>query len=227
MNLKRITQSLLFWIIVAILLGIVCSLFFPEWLAKVFVTFNGLFSNFLGFFVPVLIFALITPAISALGKGAGKWLGVTTGIAYASTVISGLIAYGVSMALYPTLLGDQNVDDAVDIGAGELEPYFSIEMPAPFEIMTALLLAFAVGLSMAYVKSETLQKAAVEFRDVVMLVVAKFVIPLLPFFIFGMFLSMGMNGNLVETLSMFVKVLLLATVMTFVVLILQFSAACI
>lgn len=225
MNLKRITQSLLFWIIMAILLGIVCSLFFPEWLAKVFVTFNGLFSSFLGFFVPVLIFALITPAISALGKGAGKWLGVTTGIAYASTVISGLIAYGVSMALYPTLLGDQGVGDAVDIGAGELEPYFSIEMPAPFEIMTALLLAFAVGLSMAYVKSETLQKAAVEFRDVIMLVVAKFVIPLLPFFIFGMFLSMGMNGNLVETLSMFVKVLLLATVMTFLVLVLQFSAA--
>ena len=44
------------------LLVFLCSLFFPDWLARVFVTFNGLFSNFLGFFVPVLFFALIAEA---------------------------------------------------------------------------------------------------------------------------------------------------------------------
>ena len=73
MDFKRITSSLLFKIIVAIILGIACSFFFPVWLARVFATFNGLFGNFLGFFVPVLIFALITPAIAGLGRGAGKW----------------------------------------------------------------------------------------------------------------------------------------------------------
>ena len=51
----RFTQTLLFRVIVAIILGIVCSFFFPEWLARIFVTFNGLFGNFLGFFIPVLI----------------------------------------------------------------------------------------------------------------------------------------------------------------------------
>ena len=61
MDLKRITSSLLFKIVVAIILGIACS-----------------------FFVPVLIFALITPAIAGLGRGAGKWLAVTTAIAYLS-----------------------------------------------------------------------------------------------------------------------------------------------
>ena len=101
---SKILGLLLFWIVVAILLGIVCSLFFPEWLARVFVTFNGLFANFLGFFVPVLIFALIAPAIAGLSKGAGKWLGVTAGIAYASTLVSGLIAWGTASVLYLSLI---------------------------------------------------------------------------------------------------------------------------
>ena len=86
-------------IIIAIVLGIVCGLFFPDWLTRVFVTVNGLFGNFLGFFVPVLIFALITPAIAGLGRGAGKWLAITTAIAYGSTIFSGLLAYGVAVVL--------------------------------------------------------------------------------------------------------------------------------
>ena len=72
MDLKRITSSLLFKIVVAIILGIACSFFFPVWLARVFATFNGLFGNFLGFFVPVLIFALITPAIAGLGRASAS-----------------------------------------------------------------------------------------------------------------------------------------------------------
>lgn len=96
---SKVLSSLLFWIVVAIVAGFLCSFFFPDWLARVFVTFNGLFSNFLGFFVPILIFSLIAPAIAGLGKGAGKWLGITAGVAYGSTIISGLIAWGVALSL--------------------------------------------------------------------------------------------------------------------------------
>ena len=74
MTFKKLSGMLLFRIVAAIVLGILCSLFFPDWLGRVFVTFNGLFSNFLGLFIPVLIFSLITPAIANIGRGAGKWL---------------------------------------------------------------------------------------------------------------------------------------------------------
>ena len=113
MNLKRLSQFLLFRVLVAVILGIIASFFFPEWLARVFATFNSLFGNFLGFFVPVLIFALITPAIAGLGRGAGKWLGATTGVAYASTVLSGLLAYAVAAGAYPWLLGGRATGTAV------------------------------------------------------------------------------------------------------------------
>lgn len=225
MKNNGILGSLLARIIIAIVLGIVCSLFFPEWLARVFVTFNSLFGNFLGFFVPVLIFALITSAISGLGRGAGKWLAITTAIAYGSTIVAGFLAYAVARGLYPSLLGASDVDSVSDIEEGALAPYFSVEMPPPFEVMTALLLAFVVGIAMTVVKSDTLYSAARELEAVIMKVIEKFVIPLLPIFIFGMFLSQGMNGNLVETLVTFGKVIVVAIVMTVLYLVVQFLIA--
>lgn len=220
----KLHESLLFRVIVAIILGIVCSFFFPNWLARVFVTFNGLFGNFLHFFVPVLIFALITPAIAALGKGAGKWLGITTGLAYASTILSGFLAYATASFLYPYLLKHE-APEASDINAGALQPIFEVQMPPPLDVMSALLLAFTVGLGMTAVKSDTLFQASDELRNIIMKVIEVFVIPLLPVFIFGMFLSMGMNGNLTSTLTSFGTVLILAVAMSWVVLVLQYLVA--
>lgn len=209
----------------AIILGIVCSFFFPDGLARIFVTFNGLFGNFLGFFIPVLIFSLITPAIAGLGRGAGKWLAITTGIAYCSALISGLISWGVANSIYPKLLAGQQNVHAADIEEGALAPYISVEMPAPMAVMTALILAFVVGVAMTTVKSDTLYSGVADLRRVVMKVISSFIVPLLPIYIFGMFLSLGMNGNLADVLTAFAKVLVLAIFMSFVLLVLQFLFA--
>lgn len=221
----KLLGSLLFWIIVAIILGALCSLFLPDAIARIFVTFNGLFGNFLGFFIPILIFALITPAIAGIGRGAGKWLLVTTGIAYASTALSGFAAFGLSRALYPSLLSNEVLGNAVDIDAGALSPYFEVEMPPLMNIMTALLLAFIFGVGMTVVKSETAYTLSKEIERIVLLTIKKFVIPLLPIFIFGMFLSMGKNGNMRQTMTMFAVVLLLAVIATLVLLLVQFLIA--
>jgi serine/threonine transporter len=226
MNLKKIADSLLFRIVLAIVLGIVFSLFAPEWFGRAFATFNGLFGNFLNFFIPVLIFALVAPAIAGLGKGAGKWLGVTAGIAYGSTILSGLIAYGLAKWLYPSMLAGQTlVTNVSDVDEGSLEPYFEVEMAPPFEVMTALLLSFCIGVAMTTVKSDTLYTVTKELENVVVKVIWGFVIPILPFYIFGMFLGLGMNGNIGEVLSAFAKVLILAVVMTLVYLVLQYVVA--
>ncbi|ARU47005.1 dicarboxylate/amino acid:cation symporter [Corynebacterium silvaticum] len=225
MNIKRLSSSLLFRIIVAIILGIVCSFFFPDGLARIFVTFNGLFGNFLGFFIPVLIFSLITPAIAGLGRGAGKWLAITTGIAYCSALVSGLISWAVANSIYPKLLAGQQNVHASDIEEGALTPYISVDMPAPMAVMTALILAFVVGVAMTTVKSDTLYSGVADLRRVVMKVISSFIVPLLPIYIFGMFLSLGMNGNLADVLTAFAKVLVLAIFMSFVLLVLQFLFA--
>lgn len=225
MSISRLSHSLLFKIIVAIILGIVASLFFPVPLARVFITFNGLFGNFLSFFIPVLIFALITPAIAGIGRGAGKWLAITTGVAYASTIFAGLLAYGASQLLYPMILAGESTVEGKKIDDGALSAYFTIEMPAPMGVMTALLLAFTVGVAMTSVKSDTLYNGVRDLERVIMRVITRFIIPLLPIYIFGMFLGMGMNGNLTATLTSFAKVLVLAVIMTIILLTIQYLIA--
>ncbi|AKE42261.1 putative integral membrane transport protein [Corynebacterium kutscheri] len=225
MDMKRLSSSLLFRIIVAIILGIICSFFLSDSVARIFVTFNGLFGNFLGLFVPVLIFALITPAIAGLGRGAGKWLAGTTAIAYVSALLAGLLSWLVAATIYPWLLAAQSSVNISDVEAGALMPYLTVEMPAPVSVMTALILAFVIGVTMTNVKSDTLFASVTDLRRIVMKVITGFIVPLLPVYIFGMFLSLGMNGNLVDTLSAFAKVLVLAILMSFVVLIVQFFIA--
>ncbi|CAM4353550.1 MULTISPECIES: dicarboxylate/amino acid:cation symporter [Corynebacterium] len=223
---SNVLKSLLFWVVVAIILGFLCSFVFPDWLARVFVTFNGLFSNFLGFFIPVLIFALIAPAIAGLGRGAGKWLGITAGVAYSSTIISGLIAWGTATVVYPHLLkGSELITNVDDPEAGGLSPYFEVEMPAPFEVMSALLLAFFIGIAMTQVKSTAMYEVLDELNGVIMKIVKSFVVPLLPLFIFGTFLNLGMNENFGSTMAAFGSVLVLSILMTLIILALQYLAA--
>src|SRR5699024_9495368 len=202
MSKSKVTDSLLFKIIIAIVLGIIVSLFAPEWLGRIFATFNGLFSNFLNFFIPVLIFALISPAIAGLGKGAGKWLGYTTAIAYGSTIIAGAIALITTKLLYPLLLGNQSLGLGVsDIDEGSLTPYLEVEMHALLDVMTALLLAFCVGDDMTADKSDNIYNAARELEAIIIKVIYGFVILLLPIYIFGMFLGLFINGNVLDVLS--------------------------
>lgn len=226
MSLKSWGDSLLLRIVIAIVLGIIASTFVPDWFGRVVATFNGLFSNFLGFFIPVLIFSLIAPAIAGMGRGAGRWLGLTAGIAYGSTIMSGLIAYGISVALYPTLLSGQSLSTNIaDIEEGALAPYFELSMPAPFPVMTALLLSFCVGVAMTTVSTDSLFKVTKDLEAVVIKVIWGFVIPILPFYIFGIFVLLGMNDNLGAVLRGFSVVLVLSVVMTVVYLLIQYLIA--
>ena len=65
----------------------------PGGIARIFVTFNSLFGNFLSFSIPLIILGLVTPAIGELGKGAGRLLALTALLAYGSTIFSGFFTY--------------------------------------------------------------------------------------------------------------------------------------
>ena len=224
--LNRLLSSLLTRIVVAIVLGALCGLFVPEPLARVFVTFNGLFSGFLGFLIPVLILALVAPAIADLGRGAGKWLLITAAVAYGSTIIAGLTAFGTSLALFPSLLADETHGGGLgDPSEESLSSFFTIEMPPPFGIMTALLLAFSIGVGVTLVRGTTLKNGLEELRDIIMLVVTRIVIPLLPVYVFGSFMSLTMNGQIGTVITTFFKVVITALVLTVILLLLQYTIA--
>ena len=225
MNQRKRKIGLLPKVIIAILLGIGCSFFFPNWSVRLFITFNSIFSSFLGLFIPLLIIGLIAPGIADLGKGAGKLLLITTAIAYFSTVLAGTFSYSICSWTYPSLLGESlTALGAIDMSGG-LTPYFTIEMPAFISVMSSLVLAFMLGLTMIHMKGHALKDVMVDFREMVFMVINKVIIPLLPLFIFGIFLQMGAEGKVGPVLGMFIKIILIIFAMHVTFLLLQFCIA--
>lgn len=200
--------------------------FFPEWLARIFVTFNSIFANFLTFAIPLIIIGLVTPAIADLGKGAGRLLLITTVIAYGSTLFSGFFTYFSTMAVYPSIIDRSMAAQFVgDTAPAALTPYFTVDMPAPFEVMTALLVAFWCGLGLSLIKGDTLKKGFMDFGEVVTLVIERVIIPLLPLHIFGIFLNMTVSGQVMTIISLFVKVVVVILILHVLLLLIQFGIA--
>ncbi len=223
--MKSPALSLLPKILIAITLGLVCSLFFPSWAIRIFATFNSLFGNFLGMFVPVLIIGLISSGIADLGKGAGRMLLLTAVLAYVSTVLAGMFSFDVCRTSLPHILGK----DTQIFGSGAEEisftPFFVIEIPKFIDVTSALVLSFLLGLSMTFIKGTSMKGLADDLKDIVTLVINKVLIPTLPIYIFGIFLIMGAQGSMAAQISLFLKIIVLIFAMHITVLILQFCIA--
>ena len=63
--MKNIFNNLLFKVVCGILFGIALGYYAPEWLYRILITFQVLFSNFLKFAIPLILIGLIMPSISA------------------------------------------------------------------------------------------------------------------------------------------------------------------
>ncbi|MEP7160519.1 MAG: dicarboxylate/amino acid:cation symporter [Dermatophilaceae bacterium] len=210
---------------IAIVLGIVCGQFFPQGLARLFVTFNMIFSQFLSFAIPLIIVGLVTPAIAELGKGAGRWLGVTAAIAYGSTIFAGLLAFVTCVLVFPSILNYGGAPSVGNPEDGFLAPAFTLEIPPVFGVMTALVLSFCLGVGLTLIQGDTLRRAFVDLRSVVEWMIAAILIPLLPLYIFGMFLDLTMNGQIAIVISTFARVILVAFAIMVVLLLLQYAIA--
>ena len=223
MNLKKIKLPLLAKIIVAIVLGVLFGNVFNETTVRMFLTFNGIFSQFLGFMIPLIIVGLVTPAIADIGNGAGKLLVATVAFAFGDTILAGLLAYGTGSALFPRLIAD-TAPVVVD-KAEELKPFFEVEIPAMLNVMSALVFSFMLGLGIAHMRSHTMHKVFQEFKDIVAGVIAKVVIPLLPLYIFGIFLGMTYSGEAYHILLVFAQIIIVIFVLHVVILLYEYLIA--
>lgn len=212
-------------VLLAIALGIVFGLFVPEWFTRIALTFNNIFGNFLNFVIPLLIQGLVAPGIADLGSKAGRLLVITAALAYAFTLFSGFGTFFTSLGVLPRLLGGTEMSAPGETAATPLQPFFTVEMPPLMGVMTALILAFVLGLGMAYIHSDKLKGMMDDFKLIIERVISKVIIPLLPFYIFGIFLSMTQSGQVSGILGIFLKLIVIIFVMTVVLLLIQFSIA--
>ena len=222
--MKKLKIGLLGKILIAIALGVGLGLIAPAWMVRIFLTFNGIFSQFLGFAIPLIIVGLVAPAISDIGKTAGKMLLITVGIAYGSTVFAGIVSYLTGATLFPGMIQSGAALQEV-ASAAELAPYFTVTIPPLMNVMTALILAFTLGLGLAALDSHTLKDAIHDFEQVIIKTIKSAIIPLLPLYIFGIFLNMTYVGQVFSILTVFIKIIGIIFLIHLGILILQFTIA--
>ena len=218
--------SLLGWVAIAIASGILLGQIMPASIARLFVTFNGLFGNFLSFAIPLIILGLVAPAIGELGKGAGRLLVITSLIAYGSTIFSGFFSYFSGAAVLPHILDPSDTIMALDNPEDfMLTPYFMVEMPPLMHIMTSLIMSFVIGIGLSSISGTVLQEGFKDFRDIIMKLIKTVVIPLLPLHIFGIFLNITVSGQVAIIIMMFLKVIVFIFALHVALLLIQFTIA--
>lgn len=222
--MKKIHIGLLPRIIIAIILGIAIGNFLPTPLVRLFVTFNSIFGEFLNFSIPLIILGLVTIAIADIGKGAGRMLLVTALIAYGATLFSGFLSYFTGAAIFPSLITPGALLDEVSEAQGIL-PYFSVAIPPLMNVMTALVLAFTLGLGLASLHSDALKNVARDFQEIIVRMISAVILPLLPIYIFGIFLNMTHSGQVFSILMVFIKIIGVIFILHILLLVFQYCIA--
>ncbi len=210
-------------LILAIVVGILIGAYAPEVFIRTVVTLSSIFGNFLSFVIPLIIIGFVAPGIGDLGQGAGKILGLTVALAYASTVFAGSTAFFVNSFLFPRIIEIAAVDQTS--ARALLAPFFIIEMPPLMGVMSALLLAFILGIGMGAVSSKSLSSGMKEFQQIIEKLLGGVIIPLLPLLICGTFANMAYSGQAQILIKTFAKVYVTVIALHFTVIFIQYMLA--
>lgn len=216
-------------LIIGIIAGILIGSFAPEFLVKVLVTASSLFSAFLKFVIPFIIIGFVTAGIADLATGAGKLLGVTTGIAYGSTIVAGTLAFIVASLIFTSFIDPSVASQIGDPEAGMLESIFTIPLSPMVDVTAAIVFSFTMGLGISALrnndKGEILYNLFQEFQEIITKVLSIIIIPLLPIYIAGTFANITYAGQVWNILSIFWRVYLVVIPLHIVYLVIQFTTA--
>ena len=93
------------------------------------------------------------------------------------------------------------------------------------DVMTALLLSFVIGIGLSIREHSVFVEVIKEFGEVVSWLIAKAIIPVLPYYIMSIFAQITFEGKVVAVMGVFFKLIGILFVMHVVLLLLQFAIA--
>jgi Na+/H+-dicarboxylate symporter len=106
-------------------------------------------------------------------------------------------------------------------------PYFELKIPPLCDVLTALAIAFMVGIGVSFTKSESLKRVTDEFGEVVKLTIMRVIIPGLPVYILTMICELTASGKLAAMAGTLFKVIGTGWVLTVSFLVILYTVACI
>lgn len=203
--LLRILSNTSFRLILSVVVGALIGALSNETIISIILPIKHVLGQIIFFLIPLLIFGFITPAITRLKRNASKLLGVSLVLAYISCLGSATLAAIAGYKLIPMFDIVRETENLKDIP----EMLFRLDIPPLMSVLSALVLAFMLGLSIIWTKADKIESALYEFQDIVFTMVKKFLLPILPLFIAANFSVLAYEGALASRLPVFFIILLI------------------
>ena len=209
-------------ILAGIAIGILLGLYAPEDFVYIAIAAKSFIEQFIFFIVPLIILLFITSGIANLHGESTRILSTTVILAYVSTILAAFLACNVAIKMIPFLISGDTVELSRDESTGSIIP---LEIKPIMDVISALVLAFIMGIGIKYTRATTLKKIADEGLNIIQLLISNIIIPILPFYIAGVFLEIAWQGEVFTTLGHFALVLMMAVALHWIWLFVLYTAA--
>ena len=94
-----------------------------------------------------------------------------------------------------------------------------------FDVTTALIISFILGIGISATQSEGLKQGFADFGEIIEKLLATVIIPLLPFYILGVFMNITASGEVFKILKIFAMVFVLIIILHFIIILVQYTFA--
>lgn len=219
--LKKILSNTLFRLILGVIVGLVLGNYLTESTIQVVLSIKYFTGQLIFFLVPLIVIGFIVSSITKLNEGSTKVVGFSLLIAYLSSIGAGFFSMLAGYQIIPNLSIPTSVDSLREIP----QILFQLDIPPIFSVMTALVLSLMIGLGILITKAKQLETLFDQFRDIIILMVNKVLIPILPFFIAANFAILSYEGSIERQLPVFLKVIIIVIVGHFIWMTLMYTIA--
>ena len=207
-------------LVLSIVAGISAGLLIPETGMKGVLFIKQICGQIIFFLVPLIILGFVAPSIASLKGSVSRLIVFAFSSAYLSSVGAAFFAMLVGYQVMP-LLDIRPITESLR----ELpEVLFNLEIPPMLSVMSALLFSVFIGLGCIWIKSKEIAELLLQFRDIVLQLVKRILIPLLPLYVAANFCSLSYEGD-ISRLGVFLPVILIAIACHYLWLLLLYGLA--
>lgn len=218
--IKKIFSNTIVILLLSVVVGIIAGFFIPEELMKSVLVVKQVSGQIIFFLVPLIIMGFVAPSIASLRGSVSRLIIFAFSLAYLSSVGAAFFAMLLGYQVIP-LLAIQPITESLR----ELpEVLFKLEIPPVLSVMSALLLSIFVGLGCCWTKSDGITELLLQFRDIVLKLVEKILVPLLPLYVAANFCAISYEGN-VSRFGILLPVILIVITCHYVWLLLLYVLA--
>ncbi|MEK6450177.1 MULTISPECIES: dicarboxylate/amino acid:cation symporter [Myroides] len=210
--MKKLLNNTIVRLLLGVIVGLIIGPYLTDGLLQVILSSRHVLGQIILFLVPLIILGFVVSSITKLNTNSTKVIGFSIVIAYLSSIGAGFFSSALGFNIIPHLEIANKANSLKELPA----MLFKLDIPPVFGVMTSLTLALMIGIGILWTQSKPLEKAFDHFKDIVLLLVNRVLVPILPFYIMANFALLSYEGSIQSQLPVFLTVIIIVIIAHFV-----------